>query len=217
MSVYVAVAHDAGIVPVTFLTEAQAVARAVVEAGDKRTILVVNIGDTQTVTSVVEGGILAFTSSFPIGIETLVKDISKRFSILPERTRAFLESPEELTEAKNEVTATDFSDAFSDNVRVLRDEIEKVITYWQTRKEDGAMVAPLVEEIVLVGVRVVPWFVPYLTKESRLPTSVANIWRNVFSFDDYIPPIISEESLRFVAAVGLAIPPSAYLKKTFHA
>jgi len=35
---------------------------------------------------------------------------------------------------------------------------------------------------------------------------VGNVWRNTFSFEEYIPPILFDESLDYAAAVGLALP-----------
>jgi hypothetical protein len=45
----------------------------------------------------------------------------------------------------------------------------------------------------------------YVYGITGIRTEVADVWQNVFSFDDYIPPINKTDSLDFVVAIGLAI------------
>jgi Tfp pilus assembly PilM family ATPase len=65
---YLQVFRDAGITPVSFDIESQAIARAVVPKGDKSTQLIVNLGRNKTGFYVVEDEVVQFTTTLPIGV-----------------------------------------------------------------------------------------------------------------------------------------------------
>jgi hypothetical protein len=48
-------------------------------------------------------------------------------------------------------------------------------------------------------------FEEYLSFPLKIPVEVANVWQNVFSYNDYVPPISFLDSLDYASAVGLAL------------
>lgn len=64
---YLQVFQDAGITPVSFDIESQAIARAVVPKGDKSTQLILNFGKKKTGFYVVENEVVQFTTTLPHG------------------------------------------------------------------------------------------------------------------------------------------------------
>ncbi len=89
----------------------------------------------------------------------------------------------------------------------LRAEVGRIITYWQTHAGGSGESVAGIGKIVLCGAGATsPGLRESLARALSLPVEDANVWRNAFSFDAYIPPILFEESLLYAAAVGLALP-----------
>jgi hypothetical protein len=44
-----------------------------------------------------------------------------------------------------------------------------------------------------------------MKNNTEISTSLANVWVNAFSLQDYIPDMSFEDSLRFASAVGLFV------------
>lgn len=65
---YVEVFEAAGIRPISFDIESQAIARALVPLGDSRSYLVVNLGEKKTGLYIVENEVAQFSSTLPLGI-----------------------------------------------------------------------------------------------------------------------------------------------------
>jgi Tfp pilus assembly PilM family ATPase len=45
----------------------------------------------------------------------------------------------------------------------------------------------------------------YIAGRAQAPCERGNVWRNVASFDEYIPPIDKRRSLQYATAIGLAL------------
>jgi Tfp pilus assembly PilM family ATPase len=67
---YLQVFEEAGITPVSFDVESQAIARAVVPKGDRTTQLILNLGKKKTGFYVVEDEVVQFTTTLPYGLES---------------------------------------------------------------------------------------------------------------------------------------------------
>jgi len=185
VDIYTEVLHKAGILPVSFEVDSQAVAKSVVKVGDKKTYLVVNIMKKKIGFYIVEGGLVHFSSTigtddFPeIPMTTMVKDDSS------------------VTELKDEKITIPLQ-------QLLR-ETKKIITYWNTHKEAKSGI--LIEEILVCGRDgATAETADFLANNLELPVEVANVWANVFSLDEQIPDIPKAEALQYAAAIGLALP-----------
>jgi Tfp pilus assembly PilM family ATPase len=89
---------------------------------------------------------------------------------------------------------------------LFRQEIEKVYVYWNKHRSSvDASVS--IQKVILSGKEALtPGFKEYLNQTLKLPIEVGNVWSNLASFDEYVPPIPLALSLNFGAAIGLALP-----------
>ena len=93
----------------------------------------------------------------------------------------------------NEVVG--FEDGF------IQQELKKVFTYWSEHEPNKE-----IKKIIFTGKGAeLIGRNPRISPDPRVFVDVANVWRNAFSSDDYIPPISFEESLEYVIAAGLAL------------
>lgn len=195
----------AELVPLSFEIEAQAIARAVVKGGDRGAHLIVNFGEEKTGLFIVSDAVVYFTSTVTIGGRNITEAFAKHLSV----------SREEAEKIKRERTAlfarADGELFFSlmNAVSALKDEVNKLSVYWRTHQDAGGDARKKIEKVVLTGRdAALPGFDEYLALSLSVPVEVGNVWRNICSFDDYIPPIPFDESLDYAAAVGLALPKS---------
>ncbi len=91
-------------------------------------------------------------------------------------------------------------------VSVVKDEIKKLIFYWQTHRDQNNEPGKKIDSIILCGKNAgIIGFDEYLSLTTKTRVILANVWSNTFSFDDYIPPIQFRDSLNFAAVAGLAL------------
>ncbi len=85
----------------------------------------------------------------------------------------------------------------------LKEEIERVKSYWRTHGSSGAGVP---QTVILCGEMAGQGSEKDIISSGLdMEVNIANVWENITTFDEYIPDISHSESLRFGAAVGLAI------------
>ena len=195
---------SAGLRPLSFEIEAQAISRSVVKRGDRTTSLVVNFGETKTGLFIVSDEVVHFTSTVALGGANITDVIAKYLSISRAEAEAIKHERAKLVDRKN----MDLFFSLMNAISALKDEVNKLSVYWNTHKEPAAAEGPRkIERIILTGRDAgLSGFDDYLSLALHLPVTVGNVWCNTCAFDDYIPPIGFEESLDYAAAVGLALP-----------
>lgn len=203
---YASAIAEAGLTVIDFELEANAIAKSVVPRGDPKTFLVVDFGRYKTVLSVVSLGVVQFTSTSNVGGALLTSVLQKYLNCsFEEAEKAKLDK--DLAEHRAD---SELFESLLNALSVLRDEINRVVTYWTTRS--GAPDAPSnvsVDAILLSGKdALISGLDQYFSQSLKIPTSVANVWVNVCSFETYIPHIGYQESLSYAPAIGLALPES---------
>lgn len=195
---------SAGLTPLSFEIEAQAVARSVVKRGDRTTCLIVHFGETKTGLFIVSDEVVHFTSTVALGGANITEVIAKYLSVSRTEAEAIKHEHAKLVDRKN----MDLFFSLMNALSALKDEVNKLSVYWNTHKEPSSGDAPRkIERLILTGRDAgLSGFDDYLSLALRMPVTVGNVWSNTFTFDAYIPPIVSEESLDYAAAVGLALP-----------
>lgn len=177
---WVDILKQANITPIAFVQESQAIARSVVAEGDKKTVLAVHFFKDKTVIAIVSGGFVRFTTTVSTNLENADK---------------ILDSHD--------------GEKISESVELLavRDEIKKVCSYWaskgdeKTRKDSGQ-----IKSIIVTGhVAHMSDVTEYLAQRAGVPAQLGNVWLNAFSLDHKIPKIEFEDSLRYAAAIGVAL------------
>lgn len=192
---------EAGLRPVSFEVEAQAMARAVVPQHAAGSVMVVDFGKTRSGIGIVHKGALLYASTIDIGGDQLSLTLRK---VLGDRTEA------ELTHIKNTqglvraVESSEVRDSLIQIVSVVRDELVTRMQYWHTRT--GHDDARRITSIILCGGSANLKGIPeYFTETLGIPTVRGNVWENVFSLTDTIPPIDRQHSFGYAAAIGLAL------------
>lgn len=200
ISTYIGLLSDAGLTPLLFEIEAQAMCRAVIANGDHGTYLVVNLEDEKTGLFIVSGGTVHFTATVPIGGAAL--------AVIPRQTGGpFAPTYDSLARNKNVYRTGAPKLSAPDPIAALRAEIKKLSAYWQTHAGSIGETEEAIEKMILCGsAATLSECDKYLSMSLGMNVEVANVWRNAFSFDEYIPPIPFSDSLSYAAAVGLALP-----------
>lgn len=201
---YVAAFDGAGIELLSLEIEARSIARAILGSSDHESIvLLVDAGKARTGFAILKQGVPIFTSTVDIGGVQMTDAVVKALSFSEEQAEIF----------KNEqglfVTDSKFakgSEALEKVAAALAEEVARHYHFWDTRRnEHGERVTP-VERILLVGGSANLKGLPdYVAQKVHAPTERPNVWRNVCSFDEYIPPIDRRTSLQFATAIGLAL------------
>jgi type IV pilus assembly protein PilM len=200
IDVYIDVLESAGITPLSFEIESQAMARAIVPREKARTTcMIVDIGGTHTGVSVVEGGVVSFTSTIDMGSEAFTNAIVSKLGL----------SEKEAEEKKNTCTVGGgdvvFTDAIYEPLERLSEGVEKLCAYWGSYHL-GKKEHPISEIFLCGGGANLSGLAPYLGRRVGRKVSVANPWVNVCDFNKYVPPIPRNKALGYATAIGLAIP-----------
>ncbi len=198
---YYDVCREAGLTPLSFEVEAQAMARAVTPLDCPKTAMMVDFGKTRTGVGIVNNGSLLYTSTIELGGKQLSQVMRKALGDMPEA---------ELTKLKNTVGLvrkygdTDMHDALISTVSVIKDEISSRIQYWHHNNLNDK--ERRIEKVILTGGSANLKGLPeYLSECLGIPTVRGDVWSNAFSTDLYIPPIDKKHSYGYATAVGLAL------------
>jgi Tfp pilus assembly PilM family ATPase len=187
---YLSVFRNAGFMPLHFDVESQAVAKSLIVKNDPVVSLIVNLNHRNAGLYIVSQGAVSFTSTIQV------------------------DPPEKLSKNKTE-TSLNKEAVINDDLGLLKvypalnglvSEIKKVFLYWQTQSDRVNRKIQPIEKIILCGDESGRTGVShFLAHELDTKVELGNVWKNVFSFDSYIPDISFEDSLSYAAAVGLAL------------
>jgi type IV pilus assembly protein PilM len=197
---YLEVFEGTGITPREFEFESQAMARAVVRAGDEGTFLIADIGKMVTEIFVVARGVVQFSASLDIGGFYFTQAIERSMKLTTDEAES-LKIKHGII--KNE-ESKDVYDAMSPVIQDLHMRFMRHYSYWQTHH--GDKIGGNIEHVFLAGggsnLKGLP---EYIASQLDVAVSLANPWINVASFNEYVPPLSQRESLGYVAAIGLAL------------
>lgn len=177
--------YQAGLVPISFQVESQAVVEAAVPRANKKSVLVVHVKDDKASFYVVTGRVVRFSSTVDVagGVGIQVN---------------MLDNPlEEIGEEQGGEKVEGF------DLKILLRETKKILTYWKSH-ETGKDAT--IEHIYLTGtIQEEIKTTDYMSTNISLPVEISNVWQNAFSFDQTIPAMERADSLRFAGAIGLAL------------
>jgi type IV pilus assembly protein PilM len=198
---YYEACRSAGLTPLSFEVEAQAMARAVVPAATKDTVMLIDFGKTRTGVGIVSDGVLLYTSTIDIGGGQLSQTLKKVVGDLTES---------ELTKIKNtsglvrEIESSQVYEALLSTVSVIKDEISSRMQYWHLKEVNRD--TRRIKKIILCGGSVNLKGLPeYLTETLNVPCVRADVWENAFRTDLVVPPIDKRYSYGYATAIGLAL------------
>lgn len=193
----------AGVIPVSFEIEAQAIARATISKGDKGTYMIVDFGQTRTGIGIVHRGVLMYTSTIDIGGGDLSKAMRTKLGDIGEK---------ELTQIKNTqgllqgIGDDDVRKLLLKKVDAIIDEISVRVSYWNTKgtlHQDRQ-----IQAVILCGGSVnMKGLSAYISAMLNIRVEKANVWKNAFSIEESIPPIDRRHSFGYATAIGLGLAP----------
>ncbi len=196
---YLSVFKEAGVEVLSLEIEAQAIARAVTKESDPSTYMVVDFGHRRSGLAVVSRNVVVYTSTLDVGGDNITRKIKQILKV----------TDRDVNKIKNEIGFTlgenrELYEAVGSTIFALKDEINKHYNYWGARVEEGKE-DPIKRIILCGGNSNIAGLRDHLAEVMKVPVVKANVWSNLFSFDDYIPPVSFRESASFSTAIGLAL------------
>lgn len=198
---YYEACRKAGLIPISFEIEAQAIARATVPQTNQKTYMVVDFGKTRMGVGIVHRGMLMYTSTIEIAGSQLSQDMRAVLGDVAESELTTIKNTKGLVRTKdNEKMA----DIFEKYVEAIAEEIGVRIHYWHSRGIDAS--EREIKKIILCGGSANLFGLPeFLSEKLNISTERAHVWGNAFSFDVQIPPISRRYSYGYATAIGLAL------------
>ena len=92
------------------------------------------------------------------------------------------------------------------NPEYLSQEIKKLGEYWHELKENLAKPEKKISQIIICGENFADKLITYIGTHNKTPTTLGNVWANAFDVGNVAPIISFSDSLRYVSAIGLALP-----------
>jgi type IV pilus assembly protein PilM len=199
---YEEVLEKSGLRAISFETESEATARAVVERNDPNTSMVVYVGRTKTCVCVIQDGNVLFSSSVNIGGDLFANALQKDRGITHEEALRILD-------VQGIGQIGDNNELFSTllpSLSALKDEIGRRVVYWNTRKDDNEKENKKIDIMYICGPTAnLSGIDDYLSYGVENKVKRANPWVNVTSFADYVPSLPHKDSLAYATAIGLAL------------
>ncbi|MFA6999614.1 MAG: pilus assembly protein PilM [Candidatus Paceibacterota bacterium] len=198
---YLSSFEKAGLSPLSFELEAQAIARSVIPIDDKEPTMIVDFGDTRTGVSIVHDGKVFFTTTLDMGGVNLTNMISKNFT-LP------FEKAEEMKRSYGLDGISNIENIFPvilNEISVLRDELNKQYLYWKSHDNCGISHDQINRIVLCGGDANLTGLSDYLEASMKIKVDHANAWVNISNMKNGVPNMSFEESLGYVTVLGLAL------------
>lgn len=193
----------AGMMPISFEVEAQAITRAALPKGSKGTYLILDFGKTRTGIGIVHRGVLMYTSTIDLGGNELSAALRRQLGDKEEAELTIIKNQEGLIRRATDGTAYE---ALVSTVSAIKDEISLRLEYWNNR--DDSDPDRFIEQIILCGGSANLKGLPeYLTETLGIEAVRADVWQNAFRIDDFVPPIDLPHSYGYATAIGLGLAP----------
>ena len=185
--------------------EARSIARAVSDiSGNEPVTLLVDFGRTRTGFAVLKRGIPIFTSTVAVGGAIMTRLLVEKMSLEPTAAEEFKNEKGLLSAMGSEKSPE--AEALLSTASALTEEITRHYRYWDTRRnEQGERVTPVGRVLVVGGSANLKGLPDYIAAKVQASVERPNVWQNVCSFDEYIPPFDRRTSLKFATAIGLAL------------
>lgn len=189
---------SAGMTPVSFEVDSQAIARALLAPKDKRAVLIVDIGADRTGITIAVVNTAVYTTSLEFGGTTLINALMKERSI--DTTEAHQKLHQGISPLHKDVFPV-----LASALSVLRDEIDRRYIYWHERKDEFVPL-PAIDTVYLCGgYSTIDGLADYLSASLKIRVVQSNPWINCVSFDQTIPALSYDEAQSYVTAIGLAL------------
>jgi type IV pilus assembly protein PilM len=198
---YVNVLEEAGFKILSVEIEGQATARALIGEKDLSPMLIIDIGRNDASLSISTGGVVTFTANLETGGDYFTRAIARGLDV------SFQEA-EKLKRKHGFCDSTDSKMVFDELLPVVSkfgEAIHKHLMYWHMHMHSAGG-SEEVSRVVLVGGNAnIAGLAEYLEVTLGVSVEVGDVWKNVFSYEEYIPNIHASSSLEYTTAIGLAL------------
>ncbi len=198
---YYEACRTAGLTPISFEVEAQAIARATIPNDDQGTHMIVDFGKTRTGVGIVHQGILMYTSTIEIGGGDISSELRVSLGDVPEAELTRIKNTEGLVfNPSTPATAKAIEAAFTG----ILEELKTRIDYWNLKH--GSNDLRHIESLILCGGSAnMKGIQRYVSDQLGIAAYRANVWENVFSLENELPPIEQRYAYGYATAIGLAL------------
>lgn len=192
--------EEAGIQVRSVESENFALPRALLHHGDEETVLIIDIGKTTTKLLVVTARIPRLATTIDIGGHALTLAIEKHFGVSEEEARKIKADKGIVSGSGND----EYIAAMLSTVSVIREEIARRLEYWQTHAAENGH-QPVTRAILVGGNATVRGLPEYLESGFKIPVELGDVFVNLASRDEWLPPVDYMQSLAYGTAIGLAL------------
>ena len=176
--------------------ESSALSRALLGA-DKSTVMVIDIGSTDTYISIVKSGISVFERTVNFGGNIITKALEENLKVKSTVADQF---KMDLGYSRND-DSHQWIIILKDELKMLINEIRYCVSLFQ----QDPIVGSSIEKIMLTGgVALMPTFDKYLTQQLSMNVIIGDPWSNIM-YPDMLQPLIDEIGTRFGISIGLAL------------
>ena len=201
---YVHSFEAAGLSLLSLELEARSIGRAVFAPGDEAIALLVDIGKERAGFAILKHGIPIFTSTVEAGGGEMTKIVKEGLGLKDDHEVELFKNEQGLL--ATDPRAQEVKARLEKVADAIAQEVARHYRFWDTRRNDhGERVTPVSKVYLVGGSANLRGLAEYVAGRVHAQTERPNVWRNIASFDDYIPPIDRRASLQFVTAVGLAL------------
>jgi len=198
---YAFVFKKAGFVPVAFELENQSIFRSLIGPKQEEAVMVMDFGKTRTSFLIGEKQIVEFGSTITIAGENIDIALSKELG-----KNIFEAEKIKKTQVIRRKGEKNASGIILQVVSVLKDEMQKMLDYWDNNLRKQGLVKNEVNEIILCGGDSnMEGLEDYLSYALKKKVRKGNVWSNITSFENYVPEIEKRESLMYATVLGLAL------------
>ncbi len=193
--------QKAGIIPLSFEIEAQAIARASIPQSSCDTYMTVDFGKMRMGVGIVHKGILMYTSTIEIAGEQMSAEMRGLLGDVPESELTKIKNTKGMSHTKDNEAIAKILEKYAASIA---DELGIRIHYWNTRGIERE--AREIKRVIICGGSANLFGLPeYLSEKLEIPTERAQVWGNAFSLEEHIPPITRRYSYGYATAIGLAL------------
>jgi len=201
---YTEVLEQVNLFPLSYEIESKMIADSVIEKGDKRSAIILNIKDDSTVLVAVIGDYVRLSSSISIGESTIIETLFKTglFKNKLEISK-FFENDFSFETIYTKESYLSLVNIFS----IFKDEVEKFNDYIMSKFFNTKLSSSgKVDRIILCGrSSSLPGLTKHINQNINTEIILANTMSNVFDVKKHISNMKFQDSLNFVTPIGLIV------------
>jgi Tfp pilus assembly PilM family ATPase len=97
------------------------------------------------------------------------------------------------------------NDFSSQEAQILKSTLNKLLIYWFTNKHNPDSEEKITNLIVTGSYANTPGLSTFLEQHLHVNVGIANVWKNCFDINEYVPELDMQTSLQYNTAIGLSL------------